>query len=73
MASGNSFQTVAMAAKRVPDNFCGGRSPFSRFLDILVLCGQINRPPANGESCPSISMPIWILAARDYRSGFDGF
>jgi hypothetical protein len=62
MTSGNSFQTVA---KRVPDNVCGGRSPFSTFLVILVLCGQVNRPPANGNSCPSISMPIGILAARD--------
>jgi hypothetical protein len=43
MAFGNPFQTVAMAARRVPDNFCGGRSPFSRFLVILVLWGQINR------------------------------
>jgi hypothetical protein len=42
MASGNPFQTVAMAAGRVPDDFCGGRSPFSRFLVLLVLCGQIN-------------------------------
>jgi hypothetical protein len=65
MASGNPFQTVAMAARRVPDYFCGGKSPFSRFLVILVLCGQINRPPANGNSCPLISMPIWILAASD--------
>jgi hypothetical protein len=65
MASGNSFQTVAMAARRVPDDFCGGRSPFTWFLVILVVCGQINRPPVNGDSCPSISMPIWILAARD--------
>jgi hypothetical protein len=32
MSSGNPFQTVAMAARRVPDDFCGGRSPFSRFL-----------------------------------------
>jgi hypothetical protein len=47
MASGNPFQTVAMAARRVPDDFCGGRSPFSRILVILVLCGQINRPPVN--------------------------
>jgi hypothetical protein len=64
-ASGNQFQTVAMAARRVQDNFCGGMSPFSRFLVILVICGQINRPPANGNSYPSISMPIWFFAARD--------
>jgi hypothetical protein len=65
MASSNPFQNVAMAARRVPDDFCGGRRPFSRFLVILVLCGQISQPPANGNSCPMISMPIWIFAARD--------
>jgi hypothetical protein len=64
MASGNPFQTVAMAAKRVPDNFCGGRSPFSRFLVILGLCGQISRPPVNGDSRPSISKPIWVFVTQ---------
>jgi hypothetical protein len=54
-----------MAARRVPEDFCGGRSLFSRFLVILVFCGQFNQPPVNGDSCPSISKPIWIFAARD--------
>jgi hypothetical protein len=35
------------------------------FLVILVLCSQINRPPANDDSCSLISMPIWIFAASD--------
>jgi hypothetical protein len=65
MAFGNPFQTVSIAAKRLPVDFCGGRRPFSMFLVILVLCGQIDRTPANDDSCPSISMPIWIFAARD--------
>jgi hypothetical protein len=36
------FQTVAIAARRVPDDFCGVRSPFS--LPLINL-GQVNRLP----------------------------
>jgi hypothetical protein len=42
MASGNPFPTVAMAARRVPDDVCGGRSTFSRFLVIIVICSLIH-------------------------------
>jgi hypothetical protein len=59
MAPGNPFQTVAMVARRL----YGDRSPFSLFLVIFVLCGQINQPPANGDSRPLISRPIWTFDA----------
>jgi hypothetical protein len=69
MASGNSFQTVAMAARRVPDDVCGVSSPFLTFLVILVLCGQVNQPPANGDSCPLISMRYGFLLPVTQPSG----
>jgi hypothetical protein len=48
MASGNPFQTVAMAARRVPDDFCGSLSCLSsaaRSTDLLLMATLAPQSP----------------------------